>query len=100
MKRIIFNEYGGPEVHSVQDFELPEIKEGQILINQFGTSINPVDIKVRRGDLKFITGRKFPKTSGSDFCGEVVQSKNWSFSVGDVVFGSLDTLQGSAYSKK
>ena len=100
MKRIIFNEYGGPEVFSIQDFELPEIKEGQILINQSGTSINPVDIKVRKGDLKFLTGRKFPKTFGSDFCGEVVQSKNRSYSVGDFVFGALDTLKGNAYAEK
>lgn len=51
MKRTIFNEYGTPDLLIQENFELPDIKDGQILIEQFATSINPIDIKIRRGDL-------------------------------------------------
>ena len=98
MKRIIFNEYGTPEVLIKENIEISDINDGQILIEPFATSINPIDIKIRRGDLKFITGKKFPKILGADFCGQVIQSKNKNFKEGDVLFGMLDVMRGGSYS--
>lgn len=98
MKRIIFNEYGGPEVLIQENFDLSKIRDGQILIESFATSINPIDIKIRRGELKFITGKKFPKTLGADFCGQVIQTKNKNYKKGDIVFGMLDVMKGGSYS--
>lgn len=97
MKRTIINKYGDPEVLLQENFEIAEIKDEQILIEQFATSINPIDIKIRRGDLKFITGKKFPKILGADFCGQVIQSKNKNFKEGDVLFGMLDVMKGGSY---
>lgn len=97
MKRTIINKYGDPEVLLQENFEIADIKEEQILIEQFATSINPIDIKIRRGDLKFITGKKFPKILGADFCGQVIQSKNKNFKEGDVLFGMLDVMRGGSY---
>ena len=98
MKRIIFNEYGTPEVLIQENNKISGINDGQILIESFATSINPIDIKIRRGDLKFITGKKFPKILGADFCGQVIQSKNEKFKEGDVLFGMLDVMKGGSYS--
>lgn len=98
MKRTILNEYGGPEVLIQENFELSDIKDGQILIELFATSINPIDIKIRRGDLKFITRKKFPKILGADFCGQVIQTKDKNFKEGDIVFGMLDVMKGGSYS--
>jgi NADPH:quinone reductase-like Zn-dependent oxidoreductase len=44
-----------------------------VLVAVKASSLNPVDWKVRSGELKFITGRTFPKTLGSDFAGTVEQ---------------------------
>ena len=33
------------------------------------SSVNPLDWKIRRGDLKLVTGRSFPKILGADFAG-------------------------------
>ncbi len=97
MKRTIFNEYGGPDVLVQENYELPDIKDGQLVIEAFATSINPIDIKIRKGDLKFITGKKFPKIPGADFCGKVIQSKDKTYKEGDIVFGMLDVMKGGAY---
>jgi NADPH:quinone reductase-like Zn-dependent oxidoreductase len=100
MKRIIFNEYGHPGVFKVEEYNLPAITEGQLLINVSGTSVNPVDVKVRKGDLKFLTGKKFPKVPACDFCGVVIESKYKAFKKGDVVYGVLDTLKGRACAER
>lgn len=99
MKRTIFNEYGSPEVLIEESFELSDIKDGQLLIALFATSINPIDIKIRRGDLKFITGKKFPKILGADFSGQVIQTKNKNYKEGDIVFGMLDVMKGGSYAE-
>lgn len=46
--------------------------------------------------MKFITGNKFPKLLGADFCGQVLQSKNKKFKKGDVLFGMLNPMKGGA----
>ncbi|MGC9986547.1 MAG: NAD(P)-dependent alcohol dehydrogenase [Polyangia bacterium] len=43
----------------------------EVLVAIAAASVNPVDWKVRVGELKLITGRTFPKTLGSDFAGVV-----------------------------
>jgi len=100
MKRTIINKYGNPDVLLQENFENADLNEGQILIEQFATSINPIDIKIRRGDLKFITGKKFPKILGADFCGKVIKSKNKNFKEEDVVFGMLDVMKGGSYAEQ
>jgi len=34
-------------------------------------SINPPDWKIRNGDMKMLTGSKFPRAMGTDFAGTV-----------------------------
>jgi NADPH:quinone reductase-like Zn-dependent oxidoreductase len=43
----------------------------EVLVAIAAASVNPVDWKVRVGELKLITGRTFQKTLGSDFAGVV-----------------------------
>ena len=63
--------------------------KGQIKIEVRFAAINPIDWKVRRGDLKMMTGKTFPRGMGSDFSGHVISVGDGvtGFKPGDAVFG-------------
>jgi len=71
MRALHIKAYGGPEVMQIGELPEPEPKRGEVLVAIAAASVNPVDWKVRVGELKLITGRTFPKTLGSDFAGVV-----------------------------
>ncbi len=97
MKAFYSISYGGPEASAYGDFPDPVPGIDQLLIEVKAVSINPVDFKIKRGDLKFITGSKFPRIFGSDFAGIVKEtgSRVTKFKPGDKVYGVT-----SAISKK
>jgi len=100
-KGIIFNKYG-----SIADLEYTELPEPQspepenaiVKVNAMG--LNPRDISVIEGKFKFLTGSKFPKLTGADFSGEVVElpENAKGFGVGDKVFGYFEKLKGGVSS--
>lgn len=64
-------------------------------------AINPFDWKLRRGALKLLTGRRFPKGMGTDFAGivEATGGKVTNVQIGDEVFGSLDFKKSGAFAE-
>jgi NADPH:quinone reductase-like Zn-dependent oxidoreductase len=89
VKRIQYYKYGGPETMQLEDFKLESPGPGQVAVKVKFTAINPIDWKVRRGDLKMMTGRSFPRAIGSDFSGMVaaVGAGVTRCKPGDAVFG-------------
>lgn len=99
MKRQIITQYGSPEVFKLEEFTLPEPQSGEILIENHFSSVNPVDLSIRAGDMKMLTGKDFPKVLGCDFSGKVISSNNNPrFPVGMEVYGTCDVTKGGAYS--
>ena len=101
MKAVIFERFGPPSVLQYKVVGEPVFSDSQLLIKVHACSVNPVDYKIRRGDLKMISGKKFPMASGSDFSGVVINvGKNIKrFQPGDEVYGSLNALRGGAYAE-
>ncbi len=99
MKTIQFDQYGDAEVLKFRETDLPYLTEDMLLIKVHASSVNPVEYKIRSGELKFIAGFRFPKTLGSDFAGEVVYAgKNLTgYQAYDKVYGMLPALPGGAY---
>lgn len=98
MKKVIYNRYGSIADLALVDVETPSIQSDEILIKVKAVSINPVDWKRLEGQLKFITGTKFPKGIAIDFSG-IVEKKGDAidaFQAGDAVFGALDAMKGEA----
>jgi NADPH:quinone reductase-like Zn-dependent oxidoreductase len=89
MKRIQYHAYGGPEMMRLEDFELPALAARQVAVKVKFAGINPIDWKVRQGNLKMLTGKSFPRTMGSDFSGTVlaVGAGVTRLKPGDSVFG-------------
>jgi NADPH:quinone reductase-like Zn-dependent oxidoreductase len=98
MKRIQYHQYGGPETMKLEDFELRAPSKGEVAVKVNFAAINPIDWKVRNGNLKMVTGKKFPRAFGSDFSGTVISvgSGVTRFKVGDAVFGSAQIKDGGA----
>ena len=67
MKSIKFDNYGGPEKMYWADTTIPAPTEKQLLIKVKAVSINPIDWKIRKGEMKLFIDKKFPKGLGSDF---------------------------------
>jgi len=101
MKAVIINQYGSADVLQYSDVDLPRITQTQMLVLVHATSLNPVDWKIRTGQLQLITGYKFPIVLGFDVSGEVVEVGNGvtHFKPGDLVYARLDSLPGGAYAE-
>lgn len=94
MKAYYSTSYGGPEVSAYGDFADPVTGKNQLLIEVKAVSINPVDFKVKRGNLRFMTGSKFPRIFGSDFSGIVKEADRevTEFKPGDRVYGATPVI--------
>lgn len=67
MKRIQYDEYGGPELMRLENFELSAPGKGEVAVKVKFAALNPIDWKVRNGHLKMVTGKILPRAMGSDF---------------------------------
>ena len=96
MKAYYSTGYGGADVSKYGDYPDPSVAGTQVLVEVKAVSINPVDFKVKRGDLKFISGRKFPRILGSDFSGIVKEAGTdvVKFKPGDRVYGVASVIFG------
>ncbi|MCC5633253.1 NAD(P)-dependent alcohol dehydrogenase [Nostoc sphaeroides CHAB 2801] len=101
MQAVVINRYGGTEVLELTSFPIPKPKLGEILVRIHAASINPLDYKIRSGQLKIFTGKKFPRILGCDFAGEIVDigSTKTELEVGTRVFGMLNGFKGGAYAE-
>lgn len=92
MKKIVYNRFGGTEVLEIKEVPVPQ---GEIVVKVKAASINPLDWKLWQGEMKLMSGRKFPKSVGIDFSG-IVEKGNGSFQKGDEVFGMTEIFKGGA----
>jgi NADPH:quinone reductase-like Zn-dependent oxidoreductase len=94
MKAVFYNSYGGPELLQVGSLPEPVPGPDQLLIQVKSVSINPVDNKILKGNLKILTGSKFPQIPCSDFAGIVKEtgSNIKDFTACDKVYGFVPTI--------
>lgn len=71
MKAVLLEEYGGPEKLRYTDTDLPSYGDNEVLVRVRATSVNPIDYKIRSGDLRHRMSIDFPVILGRDLVGEV-----------------------------
>lgn len=97
MKKVIFNKYGNFDDLQMVETAVPTIKDNELLVKVKAAGINPLDWKIIEGQMKMITGSKFPKGVAFDFAGIVEKAASQSaFKAGDAVFGAMPAMKGEA----
>ncbi len=74
MKAAIYYRFGEPEVIEIKEVETPKPQPNQVLIKIYACGVNPVDWKVVKGNLRMITGKKFPKFIGIEGSGVIEET--------------------------
>lgn len=91
MKAYILKQYGKNVFPHLEELPEPKITPDDVLVKVRATSINPLDNKIKNGDLKALLPYKTPFVMGFDVSGEVVKIgenvKN--FHIGDEVFARV-----------
>ena len=74
MKAFVVSKYG--KANSVEAVELPEpeMGDGDVLVEVHAASVNPLDLKIRNGELKPLLPYKLPLVLGNDLAGIVIKA--------------------------
>ena len=101
MKAIAIYDYGEAGNLSMRDLPDPQPGDEEILVRVRAAGVNPLDWKIRQGQLRFFLRLRFPYVLGSDVAGEVVSSGRLAtkFKAGDAVFGFSDPRRGGGYAE-
>eukprot|EP01104_Vermistella_antarctica_P009977 TRINITY_DN2629_c0_g1_i2.p2 TRINITY_DN2629_c0_g1~~TRINITY_DN2629_c0_g1_i2.p2 ORF type:complete len:374 (+),score=69.63 TRINITY_DN2629_c0_g1_i2:1642-2763(+) len=91
IRAIQYEEYGDVDTLSIARVPMPQVGNNDVLVRVRAVSINPIDWKIRKGNLQYFVG-SLPWVPGFDFSGEVVAVgsnvvDNERFSIGDEVYG-------------
>lgn len=98
MKALVFKNYGGLEQVAFVDISTPVPRSDEILVQIHAAGLNPIDNKIRAGEMKPILKLQLPVTQGSDLAGVVTEvgSDVTRFKVGDAVFTNIFGLHAGA----
>lgn len=101
MKRVQYLHFGSPAEVKLDEVETPDAGKGQIRVEVRAAAANPMDWKLRRGEMKAISGSRFPRALGHDFAGvvEAVGPGMKRLKVGDEVFGVTSIRQAGAFAE-
>jgi NADPH:quinone reductase-like Zn-dependent oxidoreductase len=101
MKAIVIDGYGGSEHLRLCEQPDPTPAAGEMLVRIRAAGVNPVDWKIRRGDLRMVLRIRFPYIPGGDVAGEVVAAGPGvtRFKPGDEVVAFVDLARGGGYAE-
>ncbi len=101
MKAAVIDKFGSESNLQIRDVPKPAIGPGQILVEVYATCVNPIDWKMREGQMAARYGSDFPMILGLDCSGVVVELGEGvtEFSLGDEVFARSDVGTGRCYAE-
>ena len=101
MKAVRIHEYGGISVLRFEDAPIPACEADEVLIRVVGSSVNPVDWKIREGHLRAMLAFKLPFVPGWDVSGVVhaVGARVTRFQLGDAVYSRPDIARDGTYAE-
>ena len=101
MKAVCIYGYGGPEKLCYEDSPCPHAGEGDVLVRVHASGVNPLDWKIREGQLQDSISHTLPLILGWDVSGvvEALGSGVNRLRIGDEVFCSPDPTRDGTYAE-
>ncbi len=101
MKAFVAQRYGGPETVRAAEVPDPQIGDRDVLVRVAAAGVNPVDLKIRNGDLKAVVPMRAPFVLGNDLAGTVVGvgAAVTRFAVGDEVYAHPGTARMGTFAE-
>ena len=95
MKAIVVDQPGSYENFKESQVDTPKISSDEVLVEVYATSVNPIDIQFREGNIE----TEFPAILSSDIAGVVseVGDDVSKFEKGDAVFGRNEMDKGGGF---
>ena len=90
MKAVLLQGYGDVSQLVYGETPQPQPGPGELLVKVLGTSVNPIDFKIRSGAMKERMPLEFPTILGRDLAGEVVAGGGDRFQTGERVMGLVN----------
>src|ERR1700712_603840 len=92
MQSAFFRKYGKSDVVEIGDLPRPTVGKKDVLVQIKAASVNPVDFKIRDGQLRPVMKLRLPAILGNDLSGVVAEvgSEVTAFAPGDEVFARVD----------
>jgi NADPH:quinone reductase-like Zn-dependent oxidoreductase len=72
MNAVLLHGYGTVDQLVYEEVPIPLAGAGEVLVKMASTSVNPIDYKIRRGDMQQIMPLQLPFIPGYDLAGQVV----------------------------
>lgn len=96
MRAVVARGHGGPETLRVEEVGRPVAEDRRLLVRVRAAGVNPIDWRLRRGELRPVTALKRRRIPGRDVAGEVVAVGDGveGFEVGDRIYAMLDGVFG------
>ena len=97
MTAFVYDDYGDANVLHAAAMPIPERQAEQLLISVKASSVNPIDYRLRSGEMKGLLPFGFPRIPGYDVAGTVIAcGSGVPFNRGDRVMAFLDQTRGGA----
>jgi len=101
MHAAITDRYGSTDLVKVAEVSIPTMSPTDILVRVRTASVNPLDVRTLRGEMKVLFKYRFPLVLGSDLAGEVVDvgTQVTRFRKGDAVYAHMDVERIGAFAE-
>jgi NADPH:quinone reductase-like Zn-dependent oxidoreductase len=99
MKAIRIHGFGGPEVLQLDDVPIPQPGADELLVRIRAAGVNPVDYKIRRGAVPWVTPEMLPIILGRDLSGTVEGAGVGAFGQGEAVYAMLGGIDRGSYAQ-
>lgn len=98
MQAIVHERYGPPAVLRLASGPEPERRSGWSRVRVHAAALNPKDVLLRKGKMRWLPAGSLPRVPGYDVAGELLDPAP-GLAVGDPVFGMIQSNGGGAYAE-
>jgi NADPH:quinone reductase-like Zn-dependent oxidoreductase len=102
VRKVVYDRFGPPDVLVVREVADPRPGPHEILVAVRAAALNPKDVLVRKGKFRWVSGRDFPRGTGYDWAGEVVElgPEVTGIRLGDRLYGMANGWSGGTAAER